>query len=263
MSRYFIVVLSVAASVLVIGFMLTPFIWGQKESEDVPTPVTRGVATEKEHIYSKVFQKKESYRTRKSLTELTAPFRQRVDGKEFTVRIGKLDDYVIKLDGDRPKTKAEKLQDTVCQSDLVVVGSIYEKSVHLIDDETFVFTLYKFRVDDILKGPSSLKKNDAVEFVRPGGLIKLDGQIIRAIDESFPPLRFGKKYLLFLRFLPESGGYLPSAPEADYLVEGDSFDKLDSDMAAPLQKVPRQFVLDAVSLSMSQPCSEFVPGGNE
>jgi hypothetical protein len=172
-----------------------------------------------------------------------------------------LDDYVIKLDGERPKTKAEKLQDTVCQSDVVVVGSIDEKSVHLLDDETFVFTLYKFRVDDILKGSPTLKKNDALEVVRPGGLIKLDGQVIQAIDDSFVPLRSGKKYLLFLRFLPESGGYVPTAPESDYLVEGDSLNKLDSDESVPLQTVPRQIVSDAVSPSMSQPCSELVRGG--
>jgi hypothetical protein len=94
-------------------------------------------------------------------------------------------------------------------------------------------------------------------------LIKLDVQVIRAIDDSYAPLRSGEKYLLFLRFLPESGGYIPAAPEVDYSVEGDSLNKLDTDEGVPLQKVPRQLLDDALTASMSQPCAEIVLGGAE
>lgn len=43
---------------------------------------------------------------------------------------------------------------------------------------------------------------------------------MRAVDRTAKPLKVGEKYLLFLRFLPATGAYLPSDGPSSFKLEG-------------------------------------------
>lgn len=145
-----------------------------------------------------------------------------------------------------------------CNADAVIVGIVKSKTAHLTEDETFVYTEYDFSVEDILKNNSAspIEVNHKIQFTRPGGLIKLDNQLIRVDDKSYPALETKKKYLLFLKFVPSANGYIVSDAKGDFIFENDSFKKLSS-LETPKElesKIEPQAFLREVRNSVSADC---------
>ena len=52
-----------------------------------------------------------------------------------------------------------------------------------------------------------LKPQSSITVTRPGGKVLLEGQVITFNVDSFKPLTPGHRYLLFLKFLPNTGAY--------------------------------------------------------
>lgn len=123
------------------------------------------------------------------------------------------------------KTPTRFLINLSCKSDAVVVGSIEEKSAHLTENEKFIYTQYKFFIEDIVKNNSVLPIaiNERISVTRPGGTIKINNQLIQAEDKSYAPLEPNKKYLLFLKFVPEAKGYMVADINGDFVLKGSSF----------------------------------------
>lgn len=123
------------------------------------------------------------------------------------------------------KSPIKFLMNLSCKSDAVVVGSIESKAAHLIENETFIYTQYEFWVEDVVKNnpASSITVNEIIQVTRPGGLIKINDQLIQAEDRKYAPLEANKKYLLFLKFVPAAKGYMVADADADFVLEGDSF----------------------------------------
>jgi hypothetical protein len=113
---------------------------------------------------------------------------------------------------------AEVLKDLSCDADAVVIGYSTQKAAHMLDDESFVYTEYEFLVTDVLKNNylSPIENKKTISVTRPGGLIKLDNQLIRVEDRSYKPFELKKNYLIFLKYVPSAGGYLASSVEGDF-----------------------------------------------
>jgi len=238
-------------------FLITPSTQGQKKYNDEPTIVQKGQVTEKERAYSKEYKKLYAYRDGRKLSGLVQLSKSKGNTQEVGVTIGLPQTVTV---GDTPfPTKTEFLSDLSCGADAVVLGSVKSKSSHMTEDETFVFTEYELLIKEVLKNnpPSQIDTNTRIQVTRPGGLISLDGQVIRAEDMSYEALQAGKEYLLFLRFVPEAKGYIVFSPEGDFLLEQRSTRTL-SKTALPdgLADIDSQSLLNEVRKSLSIGCSK-------
>jgi len=212
--------LFLAICVIALGiFLVTPSTQGQKKYIDEPTVVHKGQVTEKERAYSKEYKELYPDREGRKLSGVVQLSKSKGNTREVGVTIGIPQTVTV---GDMPfPTKAEFLSDLSCGADAVVLGSVRSKSAHMTDDETFIFTEYELLVKDVLKNNSAsrIDIDASIQITRPGGLISLDGQVIRAEDLSYELLQADKEYLLFLRFVPGANGYVVSSPDGDFLLE--------------------------------------------
>lgn len=244
---------------VVIGiFFATPPTNGQKEQKDEATIVQKGQVTEKEREYSKEYKKLYSYRYGRKLSELSELGKRRGYTQEAGISIGL---PLIPTIGNSPAvTASEFLRNLSCAADAIVVGIVRSKAAHLTEDETFVYTEYVFSVEDILKNNSAshVEVNNSIEFTRPGGLIKLDNQVIRVEDKSYPQLETKKKYLLFLKFIPSTNGYMVYDARSDFILENNSFKTL-SRLGVPKEiesKNEPQSLIYEVRNSVSPDCQK-------
>ncbi len=203
-----------------------------QSQQDEATVVQRGQITEKEREYSKEYEKLYSDRKGTKLTELSEISRRKGNKQEIGVSLGV---PTIPTVGNSSSTgNYNLLTDLSCKAEAVVIGSVKNKTAHLTEDETFIYTEYELSVEDILKNNSVLpiKTGENIQITRPGGLIKLDDQLIRFEDKLYEPLQTKQKYLLFLQFVPSANGYIVSDVRGDFLLENDSFRSL-SPIALP------------------------------
>lgn len=108
-----------------------------------------------------------------------------------------------------------------CKSDAVLTGTVLSKSSFATSDERTVFTDFVFQVDEGFRGnPTSLiEPNARLVVARPGGVIVLpDGHTVRVNESAFPPLHISKKYLLFLHYVPATGGYATVLPSSAFAI---------------------------------------------
>ncbi|HXE76084.1 MAG TPA: hypothetical protein VNN18_10680 [Candidatus Xenobia bacterium] len=113
------------------------------------------------------------------------------------------------------------LKEISSSSEAVLIGRVRGGLSHLTQDEDFIFTDYDFVVEEVIKhdprGP--IQSGATVTITRPGGTMKLHGRIVRAIDGRFAPFHAGGRYLLFLRFIPETQAYRALADRSFELVD--------------------------------------------
>lgn len=199
-------------------FLVTQKTEGQKQQAQLPEPtiVQSGQTTEKERGYSKELKKlyPESKRT---LSETSARAQARGD-KEVRIVDLPPDQSVWHR---KALSKSEFLNEIACKSSAIVLGRVTGQVGHLAEDETFVFTTYSLTISTVVKDNpvDHLEDTASIEVTRPGGRIRLNGQIIDAEDQAYPPLQIDGEYLLFLKYVPTSEGYLVANPKGDFVLE--------------------------------------------
>ena len=201
-------------------FFATPRTQGQKE-QDGPTVIKKGQITDKERGYSKEYKKLYGNRSDKKLTAL-----KQKGG--LGIVIGPAD---VAHSSDEPAITANQfLERLACRSDAIVIGAITSKSSHLSDDETFVYSEYDFKIENVIKDNlvSPITSGNTISVARPGGFIKIDEQLIKFDDASYKSLQRNKEYILFLKFLPIVNGYVVADPEGDFIIENKAFKTLSS-----------------------------------
>jgi hypothetical protein len=137
---------------------------------------------------------------------------------------------------DSPRiTSQEFLSRLLCNSDAVVVGTIKDKISALTEEDNFIFTDYELLVEDILKNNvvDLIQPDIQITITRPGGTIRLHGQNVTALDEAFPLLQTGSRYLLFLQFIPATGAYKTATGTESYLIRNKRLIKLTAESRPP------------------------------
>lgn len=168
----------------------------QKEKDtSEPTVIKEGEMTEKQKKHSKIFK---GYKNREKIKDL----------------ISKKGDVEIQYEmGDVLLYKNfnlnNYLQKLFCKADTIVIGKVKTKASQINNDGTFTFTDYEFTAEEVLKNNATdpINPDTDITITRTGGAVKLKGNTVRAIDHRQVPLIVGEHYLLFLRFVPETGGY--------------------------------------------------------
>lgn len=188
------------------------------QQNDAPTRIQVGVLTESQRAHSKL------YRDQSAGRRLDIPLPQSTRQKKS----GETVEESVYLEPGTPITSPDApvvsfvdfLRKLSCAADAVVMGLAKERTSQLTDGNEFVFSDYVVAVDEILKtNPSDyIAPNRDITVTRPGGKIEIGDRIVNVVDASFKALVKGKRYLLFLKYVPETGAY-QSMRKGTFLVQ--------------------------------------------
>jgi hypothetical protein len=101
------------------------------------------------------------------------------------------------------------LKELSCNADTIVIAAAKTRISQLTENKEFLFSDYVVTLEEVFKNNSSayIAASSDVTVTRPGGRVQIKGRTISAVDASFKPLDMGERYLLFLKYLPETGAY--------------------------------------------------------
>lgn len=201
-----------------------------QDDPNAPTIVREGVMTERQRRHGRLFP----YNGRK-LGELA-------EAQGGDIEVVMHADVIRTVDPAAPKVPP--VQFAVCNADAILVGSFKSKSSQLNADQSFIFTDYEMAVEEVVKNnpATPAQSGGVVTVTREGGEVRLNGRVIRARSGDFKPAQVGKRYLLFLRFLPDTNSYLAYA--------NGSFE-LDGDRVTSLGGTSREELLEGGSKSLA------------
>ena len=198
-----------------------------RPQSEAATVVQRGLVTEKDREYGKEFKKLYPTRDARKFAEIIEEHDR--GGKDAENISGFLGEHeTIYLPGTPKETLDGFLNRLACRSDAVVLGVVKNKSSHVTEDDTLIYTTNQFLVQSIFKNnpTSPFQTSGVIEVARSGGIVQIDKHRIKIDDYSYEPLKIGNRYLLFLRFVPGAEGYVATSPEGDFMLDGDLYRKL-------------------------------------
>ena len=171
----------------------------QDIKRDDPTPIQEGLMTQKQREHSKLYKKYQGLNGLRS--------RANEANSSGDVEVSILPGVPELSPGGSPSAKPVK--EDVDRADAVLVGTVTHKSSQLTEEGNFIFTDYDFKVEQILKNNSSspIPVAGTVTITRPGGRILLNNRIYSALDRTARPLNVGKRYVVFLKYVPTSKDY--------------------------------------------------------
>ncbi|MDQ6786068.1 MAG: hypothetical protein M3033_04530 [Acidobacteriota bacterium] len=187
-----------------------------KLQEEEATIVQKGKVTDEERVYSKIYEKEYDFFRDEKISQMRGTDRLVLEGS-FP---GSPNDLPV-----RAEIFFNKL---ACDADLIIRGMVKDKSSHLTEDETFVYTEHKIIVGEIIKNNEKalVEVGSEINVTRPGGVISLDGRIFRVTDKSYESLKTKGQYLLFLKFVPAANGYKSFNSSSDFSLADNKFNKL-------------------------------------
>lgn len=218
----------------------------EQSQQDDATRIDLGVMTERQREHGKLYKKYDSSR---KIPEL-------IQSQTGEVQVYRLTPLIAELEGSQPSSQ-ERLSQIICTADTVVIGVVKSKASQLTEDQNFVFTDYEFAIEEVLKNasPTSLASNDEITVTRPGGNILLSGRKVKALDELFPLLSLGKRYLLFLRSIPTVNTYRSIESGETFLLQRSRARTLKEDALGRLPKEQDTVsLINEIRILASQPC---------
>jgi hypothetical protein len=196
-------IIVVLALFFLVGFSLTHMALSgsiQNNQKEEVIPIQEGPMTEKQKEHSKLYENYSILLGHRRLRD----------------RLASTPDDIVTTIGPRERSGSTDqsisnniMQDLACRADAVVIAIPKSRSSHLTENEDFVFTDYEMTVQEVLKdnAVAHIQLNNDITMTRPGGTIQLNGHSVKALDVSFQPFQGGKRYLLFLSFIPTTGAY--------------------------------------------------------
>ena len=130
------------------------------------------------------------------------------------------------------RTPEQRIADLVDASDAILVGTVIGQASNLTADDGFLFTDYEIRTMAVLKGNpmAPIREGDVVTVTRRGGRVIIDGTLVTAMSNVYPPLGRGPDPLIFfLKYLPESDDYICAGPDSALALRDNSIVPLVGD----------------------------------
>jgi hypothetical protein len=228
------------------------------------TPIKEGVMSERQKAHSKLF---DANRAGKKISE-TISQQAKVKAKaprEFEIKV--LPPLPFLSPVGQIKSNYEFLTEMTADSDAVLVGVVKEKNSQLTESGKFIFSDYLFQVEDVIKNnpKKPISTSELITLIRPGGKILLNGFTVTATDESYQNLNAGEKYILFLKFVPETGAYQSVNPEGSFLTNDGKATTLNRSVASRFRGVQdlSSFIADIYSTISNNLPSSTKQGGQE
>jgi hypothetical protein len=147
---------------------------------------------------------------------------QRRHGRLFHGRSGKIVDKKSGVSveqmtvGERAtKPLNTVIADMACASDAVFTGTVSSLNAFPTEDGSLIFTEYSVRPTEVFRGANGavVVTGRNVTVVRPGGELNVEGTVVKATLNLFPPLKVGDRYVLFLKYLADTGAFQTDSPE--------------------------------------------------
>lgn len=225
---------------------------GAAESpQEEATPVQIGVMTQKQREHSKLYRR---YDTGRKIADL-------LQTEKGDVWLSRLSPLGADLSNGVLPTLADEVKQIICSADVVVLGVVRSKLSQITEDGSFVFTDYGFSIQEILKDNNSspINPHQEITISRPGGTISINGRIVRALDESFQPLKIGSRYVLFLHSVPNADAYSSIESGESFEIFGDKLKSLRKESVGRLtiEYTPTSFI-NEVRVTAAASC-----GGNK
>jgi len=160
------------------------------------TVLQEGQITEKQKVHGRLFK-----HSGRKLREIAA---------EQTGDIQVEEGLPLVIITDTSPRRRPVFQSALCRADAVVVGTINEKSSQFTEDGKFIFTDYQIIVEEVIKnnGRSPVLASNLITATNDGGAVVLNNRTFRARTEGFDSPLVSKRYLLFLRYIPETDSNL-------------------------------------------------------
>lgn len=189
-----------APAVLVIAVLALIFATINLRGQDANAPSREKKLTGKQKEHSKLYKEFEG--KNKKIKDLTTA------GKG-DIKVGIIAEGEVDTPYSPQFSLPAFLENSVCDADAVVIGSVNSKDSQLTEAGEFIFTDYEIIVEEVLKdNPAShISSNGNIVVTRAGGEMLVNGRKVTAISEYLEPLSVGGRYLLFLRFIPTTGAY--------------------------------------------------------
>ena len=141
---------------------------------------------------------------------------------------------------DKPLNVAEMFQSMAFEADSIIIGVVVNKTSFINESDDFIFTNYEIKITDILKNNVfSIGKKNKLSVLMPGGIVLLNGCLVKAIDDHYLPLYRGLKYALFLKYNRQAKIYTPLNSKSCYVMGSDKVKKLTKENF-PLEKAFHQ-----------------------
>ena len=193
---------------------------GYGQNSDEPTRVQVGVMTERQRVHSKLFERYSAGR------KLDTPIPERRLGRN-TIETGEETVYLEPGIGvtspDIPvHSFVDFLKELSCNADAVVIASAKSRISQLTENKEFLFSDYVVTAEEVFKNTSlvHIAPGNDITVTRPGGRVEINGRIINAVDASFKALDVGSRYLLLVKYLPDTGAYT-SMRKGSFLIQDD------------------------------------------
>jgi hypothetical protein len=185
----------------------------QQNQDDPPTPIQLGVMSEKQRRNSKLFEVPPNQGRKNLLSSL------KKSPRGFTVLYP--GDTNLGINPQYFPSQTEFLQKNTCQANIILIGTISEKSSQITADLKTIFTDYEVSIKSIISNKSNLNiESPVVTVTKIGGSILINNSKINYIVKSQKQLKVGMTYLLFLSYLPESNSFKPANSESVFAVTG-------------------------------------------
>jgi len=207
---------------ITLSYGYKPLTKGQQKEEVITTLDPKSI-TEKDRAHSKLFPR---FKTGKKLSS-QAFLEQESNSKQLSNEIVvKRYPPIIDIDLERrcPNYPTPGLVGLAYASDIIVMGTIKDKNTsQFTEGEEFLFSEYSVIIENVIKDNQSVpvEPNSAITVIRPGGRIRLGEKIITAVVPSFPPFIEGDRYILFLKFHPDTNSYQAFGNGSFPIIEGE------------------------------------------
>jgi hypothetical protein len=206
----------VFAIVLVATLAIARLSTSGSDKPDKPTPIQIGVMSAQQREHSKLYER---YKTGRKLDEI--PLSEFKQGVEPGVRI-EPGTPVVSSEA-APESFEDFVRNLTCSSDAVISATIKDKASQLTENREFIFTDYTALVEEVYKNneAAQIALSRTITITRPGGRVEVNNRVVGAVDAGFKDLKVGKRYLLFLKFVPKTGAY-QSLRKGSFRIDGDN-----------------------------------------
>lgn len=193
----------------------------QDFKKDPPTKIVPGQLTEKQKAHSQLYDKDYDLPQR---LDLPGP---KIKNQAEVQTILATPMEILAENAPVP-TVTDVFRGLSCSADAIVVGTVSGKTSQLMEKRQFIFTEYDFVVTEVLKDnrAAPIVLNQPLTVVRPGGTVEIDGQAVRAADDSYRPLLTDNSYLLFLKYLPKTKSYSSDMSKGSFKLKDNQLIKL-------------------------------------
>ncbi|WP_348261561.1 hypothetical protein P8935_17375 [Telmatobacter sp. DSM 110680] len=175
--------------------------WALTSSGQAKSPSENGNAERVAKIHSQLWHNEEP-------GETIAKRLQKTTGIVTVIN----DDDRVENDGAhaiQPPYPPIRMVEFACQSDAVVVARAESSVSHMTADLDFIYSEWKVRISSVLQDnrKSPIFVSSEISVVRAGGLLTINGRSVIGKEWNFPQFQPGDEYLLYLKYIPETGFY--------------------------------------------------------